>query len=116
MRLLLLTLCSLLWPLQSIAKVEADYVKEWCPEGAVLEYQLSDKARVDCLTEEYAVEADYAKKWAESIGQAFYYAANTGKDPAVLLIVGPNDWRYVHRLFSAIQYSGRHVEVFFIQK
>ena len=32
-----------------------------------MEYVLKDRTRVDCLTDEYAIEVDFAKKWAESI-------------------------------------------------
>ena len=35
---------------------EADYVNEYC-EGKI-EYRLPDKTRVDCLTDEYAIEFD----------------------------------------------------------
>ena len=39
-----------------------------------MEVVLKDKTRVDCLTDEHAIEVDFAKKWAESIGQSLYYA------------------------------------------
>ena len=55
--------------------------------GGEMEVVLSDRTRVDCLTEEYAIEVDFAKKWAESVGQALYYAKITGKKPAIGLIV-----------------------------
>jgi hypothetical protein len=63
-----------------------------------IEYRLPDKTRVDCLTREYAIEVDWAKKWAEGIGQALYYANITHKKPAVALIVGQRDERYLKRL------------------
>jgi len=63
-----------------------------------IEYRLPDKTRVDCLTREYAIEVDWAKKWAEGIGQALYYANITHKKPAVALIVGKDDQRYLKRL------------------
>lgn len=76
---------------------EADYVNAYC-KGTV-EYRLPDKTRVDCLTEEYAIEFDWAKKWAESIGQSLYYAKMTGKKPAVAIIVkSPKDDRYIERI------------------
>ena len=64
---------------------EADYVNMYCK--GIVEYQLSDRTRVDCLTDEYAIEYDWAKKWAESIGQAMYYSKMTGKKPAVAIII-----------------------------
>lgn len=76
---------------------EADYVNAYC-KGEI-EYRLPDKTRVDCLTDEYAIEFDWSKKWAESIGQSLYYAKITGKKPAVALIVkSPNDNKYVERI------------------
>jgi len=63
-----------------------------------MEYTLKDRTRVDCLTDEYAIEVDFAKKWAESIGQSLYYAEMTDKKPAVGLIVGKKDERYLKRL------------------
>jgi hypothetical protein len=42
---------------------------------------------------------EYAHKWAESIGQALYYAQSTGRKPGVLVIVRDNkDERFVKRL------------------
>lgn len=76
---------------------EKDYVNQYC-EG-IKEYMLPDRTRVDCLTDEYAIEFDYAKKWAESIGQSLYYAKKTGKKPAVAIITSkPEDIKYIQRI------------------
>ena len=48
---------------------------------------LSDGTRVDCLTEEYAIEFDFADKWAEAIGQSLHYALMTGKKPGIVIII-----------------------------
>ena len=65
----------------------------------IKEYVLEDKTRVDCLTDEYAIEFDYAKKWAETIGQSLYYSKKTGKKPAVAIITnGQNDLKYIQRI------------------
>ncbi len=79
---------------------ESEYQRLWCDSaGGRAEYVLPDRTRVDCLTDEYAVEVDFARKWAEAIGQALYYATVTGKRPAVLLIMErPTDARYLLRL------------------
>jgi len=78
---------------------EKYYQDKWCAEhGGVTEYLLPDGARVDCLTATMAVEFDWAKKWAEGYGQAKYYAAVTGRRGVVVLIVGPEDGRFVRRL------------------
>ena len=79
---------------------EKDYVNKYC--NGYKEFVLPDKTRIDCLTEEYAIEYDYAKKWAESIGQALYYAKKTGKKPAVALILQKSsDIKYVNRVKEA---------------
>lgn len=71
---------------------EKDYQDSWCNKvKGVQEYRLNDKARVDCLTDEYAIEFDFASKWAESIGQALYYGLKTGKTPGVVLIMENED-------------------------
>ena len=71
--------------------------------GGVAEYRLWDGARVDILTDEYAIEVDWSKKWAEGVGQAAYYGAMTGRRPVVLLLV--RDWKkeqtYAHRAATA---------------
>ena len=64
-----------------------------------MEHRLTDGTRVDCLTKEYAVEVEYAPKWAESIGQALYYAQSTGRKPGVLMILqNDKDERFLKRL------------------
>lgn len=79
---------------------EADYVRENC--NGKIEYLLSDKTRVDCLTDEYAIEFDWAKKWAEGIGQSLYYSKMTGKKPAVALIIkSPEEQKYADRIHKA---------------
>lgn len=79
---------------------EKEYVKAYC-KGEI-EYRLPDKTRIDCLTDEYAIEFDFAPKWAESIGQSLYYAKMTGRKPAVAIICkSPKDKRYIERLHKA---------------
>lgn len=55
--------------------------------GGEVEHRLEGGERVDCLTEDYAIEVDFAPKWAESIGQSLFYASETGTAPAVVLII-----------------------------
>ena len=65
------------------------------------EFVLTDQARVDIITDTFAIEVDFAEKWAESIGQSLYYSEMTGKRAGVLLIVnGRRDERYVKRLMT----------------
>lgn len=76
---------------------EKDYVNKYCTGKT--EYVLPDKTRIDCLTQDYAIEFDYAKKWAESVGQSLYYAKQTGKKPAVALILKKeSDKKYIDRI------------------
>lgn len=80
---------------------EKYYQKAWCDEhGGVTEYTLDDKTRVDCLTDEYAIEFDFAPKWAEAIGQALYYGLKTNRKPGVVLIMEhpEKDERYLKRI------------------
>jgi len=78
---------------------EKVYQEAWCAiAGGVTEYTLDDGARVDCLTDEYAIEFDFAPKWAEAIGQALYYGMKTGRKPGVVLIIEHKDARFQKRL------------------
>ncbi len=51
-----------------------------------MEYKNFDNTRIDCLTQEYAIEFDFAEKWAESIGQSLYYSYLTNKKAGIVLI------------------------------
>lgn len=80
---------------------ERDYQKPWCErQGGILEYVLDDGARIDCLLPDYAVEFDFSNKWAESIGQALYYAIKTNRQAGVVLIMEnpKKDKRHLMRL------------------
>ena len=89
---------------------EKHFVEAYC-KGQI-EVVLPDKTRVDCLTDEYAIEFDYANKWAESIGQSLYYAKMTGKKPAVAIIMKkPTDERYIKR----IELAQKDVKIFKIE-
>ena len=80
---------------------EKEYQKYWCSNhNGKTEVVLNDKTRVDCLTDDYAVEVDFAPKWHECIGQAIHYGQQTRKTPACLLIMenGEDDLRFLYRL------------------
>ncbi|MFA6190900.1 MAG: hypothetical protein WC665_00975 [Sulfurimonas sp.] len=78
---------------------EKYYQTKMCNKlGGDMEVVLKDRARIDCLTSEYAIEVDFAKKWAEGIGQSLYYAEMSGKKPAVGLITGADDARFLSRI------------------
>ena len=81
--------------------VEKVYQEYFCNKfGGIMEYRLKDRTRVDCLLKEYAVEVDFAQKWAESIGQSLYYANQTSRKAAVLLIMEDEikDQKFLNRL------------------
>jgi len=95
---------------------EKHYQTLLCSElGGEMEYVLKDRTRVDCLTDEYAIEVDFARKWAEGVGQSLYYAHMTGRKPAVGFIIdSEKDKRYLKRLNEmATIYN---IKIFTIQK
>lgn len=95
---------------------ERHYQTVFCEElDGEMEHVLKDKTRVDCLTDEYAIEVDFAKKWAEAIGQSLHYAHMTGRKPAVGFIMNSEkDQRYFKRL-DAIS-KKYNIQVFIIEK
>lgn len=97
-------------------KHEKEYQAELCQRlDGITEYHLVDKTRVDCLTQEYAIEVDFGKKWAEGIGQSLYYAQMTGRKPAVALIIDhDSEQRYLNRLKKVSKLYG--ITIFEIQK
>jgi len=94
---------------------EADYVDHHC-KGEV-EHVLSDRTRVDCLTDTHAIEYDWGKKWAEAIGQSLYYSAMTGKKAGIVLIVNPRTKeRYLKRINKAIEAHSLDIDVWTVEK
>ena len=88
------------------------YQERYC-QGQ-LEVKLDDSTRIDCLTEEYAIEFDFAPKWAEAIGQSLYYAAKTKKKPAIVLIVERKQHiRYVRNVADLCRKLG--IRLWFIE-
>ena len=91
-------------PIQTDAKhiyPEKVYQEQWCKaHQGTIEYRLKDNSRIDCLTEEYAIEFDFANKWAEAIGQSLYYGLMTCKKPGIVLIIenGNKDIKHLKRL------------------
>ena len=82
---LLLTLFGAITFAESVRPLkESYYQNEWC-KGQI-EVRLPDRTRVDCLTDEYAIEIDFAINWKQGIGQSLHYALVTGKKPGIALI------------------------------
>ena len=86
------------------AGAERDHQVPWCEaRDGEAEHTLPDRTRVDCLTARYAVEVDWGRKWAQGLGQALHYAAETGRGPGVLLILeDPDEIRFVVRLARTV--------------
>lgn len=83
---------------------ERSYQLPWCAaHGGVAEVVMSDGTRADCVTATHAIEFDYAYKWAEAIGQSLHYSVLTKKRAGIVLIMGPDDGRYMQRLMGTIQ-------------
>lgn len=97
---------------------ESEYQAHWCnAKNGIMEYRLSDKARVDCLLPNLAVEFDFANKWAECIGQAIYYGKMTNRQAACVLIMenGEKDLKYLKRLRRAAYRKGVNLRTFTIK-
>ena len=76
---------------------ESVYRDAWCMGKT--EVRLPNGNRADCVTTNYAIEVEFAKKYHEGVGQALDYAMQTGKKPAILLIIETErDWRYYNKL------------------
>lgn len=95
---------------------EAVYQEYWCNKrGGILEYELADMSRVDCLLPDYAVEFDFAKKRDECLGQALRYAAYTKKNPACCLIIEKKkELKYYYQLRYTIKKKDLGVKLFII--
>lgn len=80
-----------------------------------MEVVLKDRTRVDCLTDEYAIDVDFAKKWAEGIGQSLYYAEMTDRKPAVGLIIDTEKENHFFKRLEMIA-EKYQIRVFIIDK
>ncbi|MCW7555782.1 hypothetical protein NX722_24780 [Endozoicomonas gorgoniicola] len=104
-----LLFCTLLYTssLSSASRPgEIWYQKVWCEgRGGKIEQRLPDGRRVDCLTEQYAIEMDFASKWQEAIGQSLDYAMLTGKKAGVVLILNSeSDQQHWDRLQKVVNH------------
>ena len=110
--------CFLSPPTNGSEKPEKYYQESWCAKHkGHSEYRLLDNARVDCLTDEYAVEFDFAGKWAEALGQSMHYSRMTGRKGAVVLICGSkNDNKKAKKLDRLINYYRLPIKLFIMKK
>jgi len=72
--------------------------------------------RVDCLTEQYAIEIDFSNKHYEALGQALYYSTLTNKSAGIWLIVEePRNMKHAVRLVRNIRLNKLSVTVWVIK-
>lgn len=92
---------------------EAWYQAIWCESlGGKSEYRLDDRARVDCLTPEYAIEMDFAHKWHEAVGQALHYGRKTKRQAGIVLVLKKRSEQfYLNELKKTIDYYQLPVKV-----
>ncbi len=90
---------------------EAAYRDAWCIGET--EVRLANGSRADCLTTNYAVEVERAPKWHEAVGQSLDYSQQTGKKPAILMVIErESDWRYWDKLKPLAQ--KHHIRMWYI--
>ena len=91
---------------------ESYYQDIWCKQQqGITEYTLPDLTRCDCLTDSHAVEVEFGRKWAEGIGQALYYALQTGHKAGIVLILeSEKDYKYWLRLNTTIEHHGLEID------
>jgi hypothetical protein len=110
-----LLLSVLLFPVLSLYESERFYQDKYCQ--GIKEYVLSDRTRVDCVTDTHAIEYDFAKKWAESIGQSLGYAFETNKKAGIVLMVeDSSDYKYWINLNSIIQHYKLPIDTWIINE
>ena len=94
------------------AHPERWYQERWCATRGTMEVVMPDGSRADCVNATHAVEFDFGHKWAESIGQALNYGAQSGKTPGVVLILErPGEERYLRRVLKVREVYGLPLEV-----
>lgn len=92
---------------------EQVYQEAWCGEaGGVMEYELPDGTRVDCLTSTHAIEIGFADQWYGAVGLSLHYARITGRKPGIVLILESlEDVKYLEMLRPIAEETGIRVWV-----
>ncbi len=95
---------------------ESYYQDLFCKKPYKKEFVLTDSTRVDCLTDEHAIEIDFAGKWYEAIGQSLHYARMTNKKAGIAIILEKQgDISKLLSLRKVIKHYSLPIEVFRIQ-
>lgn len=100
------------------AHPEKYYQKIDCKKkNGITEYPING-VRVDCLTDEYAIEYDFNNhKLYEGIVQSLYYAQLTGKKAGLVLIeTGENDEVFTKRARDIIEFNKLPIKLEIIDK
>ena len=96
---------------------ESYYATRWCESmRGKTEVVLADGTRADCITETHAVEVERAAKFYGGIGQSLWYAFQTNKRAGLVMIVGPGDGRYMHRLESVVKHYSLPIDIWRVNK
>ena len=104
----------LLLPSMALAAPERHYQDRYCQ--GVKELVLSDRTRVDCLTDTHAIEYDFSNKWADAIGQSLGYAMETGKRAGIVLILKePKHRKHWEKLNRVIQHHRLPIDTWVIE-
>ena len=102
--ILIIQLCSAVAYTQEAT--EDDYSKYiYSLIGGEREVSINN-GRIDLLTDEYAIEIEKASNWKEAIGQSLWYALNTNKKAAIIIILEKDsDYKHLIRLQTTIDYG-----------
>lgn len=108
-------LCTLLLSLPCLA---TEHPERWYQEKVAaalkgkMEVRVPD-GRVDVVTVTHAIEVEFSSKWKNSLGQALWYALQTGKAAGIVLILEDEkrDMPDAVRLGSVIETSKIPIKV-----
>jgi hypothetical protein len=93
------------------------YNQLWCMSiNGHYEYRLDSGKRIDCLTDNFAIETDWAnEKTYNGIGQSLVYAMETGRIPGLLLLIKDfNGLKWVELAKTTYKYHGLNAPVWYI--
>ena len=106
-------LVLLLIPINALASSESYNNNIYCNKiNGIQEYTLKNKVRVDCLTQDYAIEMDWCSKWYEGVTQALYYSMLTKRKAKLVLIKkSSSDYKYIDRAKKTINFYNLPVDL-----
>jgi len=94
-----------------LEKWYSDALAEQLP-GSKREARMRAGTRCDVLATHHAIEVEFADKWYEAVGQAFHYSQQTGRVPAIALIIEmPADEKPLRLLRAAISWQQLPIRV-----